>query len=71
MVPALAHGKVGGAETVGAGFRAGFEEKVCQGDQAKTGGTLAYSRTSVYESSTREYESLREKKLSRIEAIII
>ncbi len=45
---------------VGAEFRAGLEEKACQGDQAKTAGTLVYSRTSVYESSTREYESLRE-----------
>ena len=56
---------------VGAGFRAGFGEKVCQGDQAKTGGTLAYSRTSVYESSTREYESLREKNSPGIIVIII
>ena len=56
---------------VGAGFRAGFGEKVCQGNQATTGGTLVYSRTSVLRAFTREYESLREKNSPGIIAIII
>ncbi len=44
----------------GAGFRAVFEETVCQGNHAKTGGRLPMHVKRSYERPTRVYESLRE-----------